>query len=208
MSYESRMKEQNNNLRTIYQELCTSYRAIDDFRAKLLGFLPLATGSGIFLLLTYKTKIDFVEQLLLPIGVFGFVVTLGLFCFELHGIKKCTHLINVGSQLEKTLGIENGQFGERPRGVAGFINEPFAAGVIYPAVLAAWTFLALDFKTNQDPFCFELNQLVDLWAIRVFSIGFVFSFLYDLRLILDEKVGWVVDRVKTEFARLARLFWP
>ena len=26
-----------------YEELCTSYRAIDDFRAKLLGFLPLAT---------------------------------------------------------------------------------------------------------------------------------------------------------------------
>jgi hypothetical protein len=28
------------NLRAIYQELCNSYRAIDDFRTKLLGFLP------------------------------------------------------------------------------------------------------------------------------------------------------------------------
>jgi hypothetical protein len=24
-----------------YEQLCSSYRAIDDFRAKLLGFLPL-----------------------------------------------------------------------------------------------------------------------------------------------------------------------
>jgi hypothetical protein len=37
-------------LKTAYQEFCNSYRAIDDFRAKLLGFLPLATWTGIFLL--------------------------------------------------------------------------------------------------------------------------------------------------------------
>src|SRR5207249_2028572 len=29
----------------------------------------------------------------------------------------------------------------RPRSVLGIINEPLAAGVIYPAVLAAWLFL-------------------------------------------------------------------
>ncbi len=34
----------------IYNELCTSYRAIDDFRAKLLGLIPLVTGTGISLL--------------------------------------------------------------------------------------------------------------------------------------------------------------
>jgi hypothetical protein len=37
------------NLKIIYQELCNSYRAIDDFRTKLLGFLPLATGAGVVL---------------------------------------------------------------------------------------------------------------------------------------------------------------
>jgi hypothetical protein len=39
----------DDHLKAAYQELCHSYRAIDDFRAKLLGFLPLATGTGIFL---------------------------------------------------------------------------------------------------------------------------------------------------------------
>ena len=32
------------SLKTFYDQVCLSYRAIDDFRAKLLGFLPLATG--------------------------------------------------------------------------------------------------------------------------------------------------------------------
>ena len=31
-----------------YEQLCMSYRAIDDFRAKLLGFLPLATARACF----------------------------------------------------------------------------------------------------------------------------------------------------------------
>jgi hypothetical protein len=47
---KSMSDEKNENLKTVYQQLCESYRAIDDFRAKLLGFLPLATGTGIFLL--------------------------------------------------------------------------------------------------------------------------------------------------------------
>jgi hypothetical protein len=38
------------NLRDAYQELCNSYRAVDDFRMKLLAFLPLATGTGVVLL--------------------------------------------------------------------------------------------------------------------------------------------------------------
>ena len=43
------MDQQAENVRTVYREPCTSYRAIDDFRMKLLGLLPLATGAGIFL---------------------------------------------------------------------------------------------------------------------------------------------------------------
>ena len=39
------------DLRAAYQEVCKSYLAVDDFRAKLLGFLPLVSGTGIFFLL-------------------------------------------------------------------------------------------------------------------------------------------------------------
>lgn len=38
-------------LRLAYQQACTSYGEITDFRGKLLALLPLATGTGAFLLL-------------------------------------------------------------------------------------------------------------------------------------------------------------
>ena len=134
----------------VYEQLCNSYRAIDDLRAKLLGFLPLATGTGVFLLLTDQAKLLSMQNLFKPIGFFGLTVTLGLFFYELYGIKKCTRLIEVGKELEeKVLNVSKGQFATRPPGVALLINEPFAASLIYPAVLAAWTFLAFAFPTLQ-----------------------------------------------------------
>ena len=179
MPDENRTKPRKEDLTAVYQQLCSSYRAIDDFRAKLLGFLPLASGAGIFLLLddaiTDPAKSNIVKEFLLPLGIFGFVVTLGLFSYEIYGIRKCGALIKAGKQLECLLSIKHGQFNKRPREVAGFINEPFAAGIIYPAVLAAWTYLAL-YRSCQAP----------QWAaILVFVAGFALTLIYDLWLRKD-----------------------
>ena len=178
------MASPQDELLKVYEQLCNSYRAIDDFRAKLLGFLPLATGTGVFLLITDRTKIDFIQPLFLPIGLFGFAITLGLFFYELYGIKKCTHLIKAGKEIENDLKIINGQFTSRPPGVGILINEPFAASVIYPAVLAAWTFLALAFQGQpQDTGSLDIRDTAQWWAIRVFLVGFAVSFFYNLFLI-------------------------
>jgi hypothetical protein len=83
-----------------YQRVCESYHAVDDFRMKLLGLLPVATGTGVFLLLSGKSELvagatskeavpETVRNALSAIGVFGFLFTLGLFAYELFGIKKC-----------------------------------------------------------------------------------------------------------------------
>ena len=165
------------NLRIVYSELCSSYRAIDDFRTKLLGFLPVATGAGIFFLVTDKEKIDFVQPYLQSVGIFGFVITIGLFFYEFYGIKKCSHIIWAGMNLEREMNIGDGQFTSRPGGVARLINEPFAAGVIYPAVLAAWTFIALAFSTSPT---------VAQWsAVGVFLTGFAVCFVYKRQLELQ-----------------------
>lgn len=169
----------------VYEQLCNSYRAIDDFRTKLLALLPLATGGGIFLLVGDETRAKAIEAYLPSIGLFGFGVTLGLFLFELHGIQKCTHLIKAGARLEENLGItkEEGQFIDRPLGIVGFINEPFAAGIIYPAVLAAWAFLAIDFNLGRRYSVSNLFQDAK-WATWVFIVGFVIALIYNLSLIL------------------------
>ena len=139
-------ENQENGLKPeqLYQQICDSYRAIDDFRAKLLGFLPLVSGGGIFFLLSGSLPKEFLG----PIGVFGIVITLGLFTYEIYGIEKCTALIKAGQDLESASKLE-GQFMRRPTGILGrngflsSISEPFAASIIYPAVLAAWAYLGL-----------------------------------------------------------------
>lgn len=100
-TYESR--------KLVYQELCNSYRAIDNFRSALLGLLPLASGAGIFLLVRSDNPHlgqTVPPELLFPIGLFGLLVTIGLFLFEIHGTYRCTVLINKGKELERQLGIE------------------------------------------------------------------------------------------------------
>lgn len=102
-------------------------------------------------------------------GLFGFAVTLGLFLFEIYGIRKCHALIDAGKKFEELLGVE-GQFTLRPREVIGVINEPFASGIIYPAVLAAWAFLGL------YPICPVVSGVI---AFFTFGIGFALSLGYN-----------------------------
>ena len=171
------------SLRTVYRELCNSYRAIDDFRTKLLGFLPLATGTAAFFLVTDREKLAVASSYLGPIGVFGFVITLGLFCYEFYAIKKCGALIEAGKLLEKELHIGHGQFLSRPRRLLGLINEPFAAGVIYPAVLGAWTFVALNFLdfSQHLSFLHFFSHHPLRGAAGVFVAGFAISVSYTLK---------------------------
>ncbi len=171
------------DLRIAYQEVCKSYHAIDDFRAKLLGLLPLVSGTGIFFLLnetfTDATKRAFATVYLGPIGLFGFIVTLGLFFYELRGIQKCNGLIAVGQKIEALLDIDgNGQFTHREEAVAGFIGKTLAARVIYPAVFAAWTLVALVSIWSQGA----------LWvALLVFFIGFAGSYTLNLKVKLEKE---------------------
>ncbi len=80
----------DNRLLNVYQQLCSSYQEIDSFRAQLLGRLPKATGAGIFLLYATNGNLSDDTKAFLPaIGLFRFVVTLGLFAYEIYGIRKC-----------------------------------------------------------------------------------------------------------------------
>lgn len=145
------MAPDNEPLLQMYGRVSESYHNIDDFRMKLLGLLPIATGTGVFLLLnSHATALGSagaaaeVAPAFAAIGVFGFLFTTGLFAYELFGIKRCHYLIENGRELERQLRTP-GQFQNRPPDLAGFLAEPFASSVIYPASLAAWLFLAVVF---------------------------------------------------------------
>jgi hypothetical protein len=160
-----------------YDQTCTTYRAIDDFRAKLLGFLPIASAGGVFLV-AEATESDS-GGVLVAAGVFGFVVTLGLLAYEIYGIKRCHYLIEYGRRLELDMHVQHGQFQQRPREVipaAGHwklpvgIDEPLATAMIYPAVLAGWAFVAIQAGSP-------------IWAavgaFMIFLVGFVLIVHWD-----------------------------
>ena len=91
-----------------YTEVCKTYHAISDFRGKLLALLPIVSGAGISLLISKNHSPD--SSHLLAVGIFGVLVTLGLFFYELRGIQKCKSLIILGGKIESELKIELGQF--------------------------------------------------------------------------------------------------
>jgi hypothetical protein len=107
------------SVKALYDHVCESYHAVDDFRMKLLGLLPVATGTGVFLLLSGKAELiggnsaGQVPEALGAIGIFGALFTFGFFTHELFGIKKCHYLIEAGRRLEAAL-ASGGSFGPAP----------------------------------------------------------------------------------------------
>lgn len=136
--------ENNEALKTIYDQIRTSYHSVDDFRAKLLGILPLVSGVAIFNLLEKVGR----EGYLSSIGFLGIFTTIGLMVYELNGIKKCTGYIKYGLEIEKailkTVPNQLGQFGSLNEGdkKSKFISVPIASAFVYAAVIGAWTFVA------------------------------------------------------------------
>jgi Domain of unknown function (DUF4440) len=190
----------SDHLKVAYQEICASYHSIDDIRMKLLGLLPLATGAGVFLLLNkeiFSTIKDTevispaalrLQGYLSPIGLFGFVITLGVFAFEIYGIKKCSALIAGGKEIEGWLHID-GAFVKRPPAVLRFINEPFAGGIIYSAVLAAWAYIGLVF--SDPPHAGWVPPVV-------FIVGLVLSIGYHFQLNSEGKIPADIIHINQE----------
>jgi hypothetical protein len=144
-----------------YEELCKSYRAIDDFRAKLLGFLPLASGAGWITLVTSVHQPP--KGLFILVGIVGAVITFGLWIFEARGAQRCRDLKRVAKNLEAYLGLnaDLGQFRGENRGEMhprpGVIREFWAGVFVYLAVCVGWLGLAI--HSYRTPEGFDLRLM-------------------------------------------------
>jgi hypothetical protein len=136
----------------IYEEICNSYHAIDEFRMKLLGFLPLTSLVGIFFTLTDKNiflppNSNEPNHLVTFVGIFAATFTLSLFIYEVRGILRCDKLIKRGGEIETELGVK-GQFwvcSKEHFEESNFFNSKLAACFIYSVVFSAWLFTSLRF---------------------------------------------------------------
>jgi hypothetical protein len=140
---ESISSEMKDALKVAYEEVCKAHDGITDFRAKLLALLPIASGTGVLLLLS--DHLDKVMPHLAAIGVFGFMITLGLFLYELRGVQKCYVLIKCGSLIEQKLLTEcqnAGAFSTNPKpALKGLVGATWAALIIYPTIIGTWSYV-------------------------------------------------------------------
>jgi hypothetical protein len=154
-------------LRILYEELCKSHDSIAEFRAKLLALLPLASGTGLFAII----KIDDVQkpEHLLAIGIFGGLVAMALYLYEIRGIQHCTVFTIRARAIESQL-IGNsfeGAFSPIRKPKLPLATNTFAAAVIYPATISVWAYVAfcgidprLGFEPLRVPFSLGLFFLV------------------------------------------------
>ena len=131
------------DLRAIYEEICRAHDGIADFRAKLLALLPIASGAGIFLLLD-KDVTD-AKMHLFSIGVFGALVSFGLYLYELRGIQRCEVLTRCGQNAEQAI-LRNANclatFTDEPPAAFCIVGNIGAALIVYPAFISAWAYVA------------------------------------------------------------------
>jgi hypothetical protein len=83
----------------LYSEICAKIRATDEISFKLLGFVPLLSGSGIFLLLFKGGELKPLPLVMLCVA--GATITAGLFLWERRNIKTCLLFRDAAAMLEE-----------------------------------------------------------------------------------------------------------
>lgn len=161
-------------LRSEYEEVCKSHQAITDFRGRLLGLLPLASGAGILLLLDRQGATPG-TTLLVAVGLFGAAVTLGLYFYERRGMVECLVLRKRGENLERALHISEDQ-GHFQNNTPGFVGPQGAGPIVYFAVMAAWLFVGVHgFSLSRPQLEWRLGVLIlvmYLIAMLIASLDF------------------------------------
>jgi len=82
----------------IYTELCTDIRATDNASFRLLGLVPLVSGTA---LIGLVLKQNLPPGLILLLSLFAAGITFGLFRWELRNIQTCSWLIKSAYVVER-----------------------------------------------------------------------------------------------------------
>lgn len=142
--------EGHGDLRLKYETMIDGYHRITDFRHKLLAFLPLGSAAAIGFLVTVASDTprdedvgELISSHLWTIGLFGFVVTLGLYFFEWRQVVRCLAYIDRGKKLEDSLGFSGGFFTDRGDPPLKFVGAESAGVLVYGASAAAWSTVAV-----------------------------------------------------------------
>ena len=126
-----------------YGEVATDFRTLTDLRFRMLSFLPVISGlvaAGVAI------KGDLAGVGTLTLALLGLTATIGLATYNARNDQLYDALVGRAANLERTLGLPDGHFANRPRawltlrmgGLALTINHGTAVAIIYAASIALW----------------------------------------------------------------------
>jgi hypothetical protein len=88
----------------VYKELLTSIRTTDEISFRLLGFVPTVAGitaGALTLLETSELLQTATSGVVVALSIIGFLITFGLFRWELRNAQQCRWFIESAEQFEK-----------------------------------------------------------------------------------------------------------
>jgi hypothetical protein len=148
----------------IYEQLSVDIRTTDDISFKLMGFVPLVSGTGVVGLLLAENRLALPPAVICLLSLFAAAVTLGLFRWELRNIQNCRWLIDYADALEqKALGRANlkDAYVTQPPSPQG-IGKQGGEAIIYASTVATW--LAL-------PAVLAVSKGVDPWSEKPYVVA-------------------------------------
>ena len=120
----------------LYEQVCSTWKALIDVRFKLLGLVPTVSIAVLASILSTKSDgLMFSGKLL--ISLLGMLASIGLFIYDKRNSELHDDLISRGRKIEEELGIETGIFRGRLNST-GIIKHDVATNLAYFPTLIAW----------------------------------------------------------------------
>jgi hypothetical protein len=126
------------SLETVYAEVRGAIKETDGISFKLLGLVPLFSGSALLGLILESAPLP--DALITVLGLFAAAVTLGIFRWELRNVQTCSWLIRYADALEEHALRSRGLSGvvqSRPKPPQG-VGKSEAQKLIYTTTILAW----------------------------------------------------------------------
>ena len=133
-----------------YGEVSSLFRTLTDIRFRLLGILPIASVVSAAL----AARMQSGHEIGVPIALalFGLASAIGIVTYNARNDQLYNELVGRAAAIERSVGLPDGAFANRPRPWLRFKLGPWTWRVdhgqgiatIYAATIAFWLFLSID----------------------------------------------------------------
>lgn len=132
----------------LYEQWCAHIRATDEISFKLIGIVPLVSGTGLLTFLFAAPP----ARVLIVLSLFAAAITLGLFRWELRNLQNCKWLVYYADELEKTVLDREPDMKELEGwpGPPQRIGKSEAEKFIYTVTIVTWLALPLLLLTSDQ----------------------------------------------------------